>query len=78
MPDSDSEEEPTIASDVVVTKYKMVGDMVNGKLDELSITLLKWLMRKTKHLSVEKLYQMDHSRIVHVQIAMQCSVVTVV
>lgn len=41
MPDSDSEEEPTIASDVVVTKYKMVGDMVNGKLDELSITLLK-------------------------------------
>ena len=34
MPDSDTEEEPTIAQDIVVTKYKMVGDMVNGKFDE--------------------------------------------
>lgn len=27
------EEEPTIAEDVVVTKYKMAGDMANSALD---------------------------------------------
>lgn len=27
--DSSSEEEPSIAEDVVVTKYKMAGDMAN-------------------------------------------------
>ncbi|XP_780193.2 proliferation-associated protein 2G4 [Strongylocentrotus purpuratus] len=37
MPDSDSEEEPTIASDVVVTKYKMVGDMVNDVLKQVMV-----------------------------------------
>ena len=26
-----SDEEPTIAADVVVTKYKMAGDMANSK-----------------------------------------------
>nr|XP_054756169.1 proliferation-associated protein 2G4-like [Lytechinus pictus] len=35
MPDSDSEEEPTIAEDIVVTKYKMVGDMVNDVLKQV-------------------------------------------
>lgn len=29
--DSGEEEEPTIAEDVVVTKYKMAGDMANRK-----------------------------------------------
>ena len=29
--DSGDEEEPTIAEDVVVTKYKMAGDMANRK-----------------------------------------------
>lgn len=28
-----SDEEPTIAEDVVVTKYKMAGDMANSKLE---------------------------------------------
>lgn len=31
MADND-EQEPTPAQDIVVTKYKMTGDMVNGKL----------------------------------------------
>lgn len=30
--DSGEEEDPTIAEDVVVTKYKMAGDMANRKL----------------------------------------------
>jgi hypothetical protein len=30
--DSSGDEEPTIAEDVVVTKYKMAGDMANSKL----------------------------------------------
>lgn len=29
--DSSEEEEPTISEDVVVTKYKMAGDMANRK-----------------------------------------------
>ena len=29
--DSQEEDEPTIAEDVVVTKYKMAGDMANSK-----------------------------------------------
>ena len=29
--DNPEEEEPTIAEDVVVTKYKMAGDMANSK-----------------------------------------------
>lgn len=29
--DSGEEEDPTIAEDVVVTKYKMAGDMANRK-----------------------------------------------
>ena len=31
--DSEHEEEPTIAQDSVVTKYKMAGDIVNGMLN---------------------------------------------
>ena len=30
--DNQEEEEPTIDNDVVVTKYKMAGDMANSKL----------------------------------------------
>ena len=33
-----SEEEPTIAEDVVVTKYKMTGDMANRKEWDTSST----------------------------------------
>ena len=33
-----SEEEPTIAEDVVVTKYKMAGDMANRKEWDTSST----------------------------------------
>ncbi|XP_071485577.1 proliferation-associated protein 2G4-like [Diadema antillarum] len=35
MADSDTDEEPTIAQDIVVTKYKMVGDMVNEVLKKV-------------------------------------------
>ena len=31
MADSSSEDEATIAQDLVVTKYKMTGDIVNSK-----------------------------------------------
>lgn len=34
--DSGEEEDPTIAEDVVVTKYKMAGDMANRKFKKLS------------------------------------------
>ena len=30
--DAQEEEDPTISDDVVVTKYKMAGDMANSKL----------------------------------------------
>ena len=33
-----SEEEPTIAEDVVVTKYKMAGDMANRKEWDTNLT----------------------------------------
>lgn len=32
--DSAEEEDPTIAEDVVVTKYKMAGDMANRKYEQ--------------------------------------------
>ena len=32
---SEEDEEPTIADDVVVTKYKMAGDMANSMLEQL-------------------------------------------
>ena len=35
-----SDEEPTIAEDVVVTKYKMAGDMANSK--KIRPQSLKW------------------------------------
>ena len=36
-----SDEEPTIAEDVVVTKYKMAGEMTNRKrYEDLTATLL--------------------------------------
>ncbi|XP_033729175.1 proliferation-associated protein 2G4-like [Pecten maximus] len=35
MADKDDQEEPTPASDIVVTKYKMAGDMVNGIIQEV-------------------------------------------
>lgn len=35
MADKDDQEEPTPASDIVVTKYKMAGDMVNGIIKEV-------------------------------------------
>ncbi|XP_060079887.1 proliferation-associated protein 2G4-like isoform X1 [Ylistrum balloti] len=35
MADKDEQEEPTPASDIVVTKYKMAGDMVNGIIKEV-------------------------------------------
>ena len=31
MADKDDQDEQTIAKDIVVTKYKMAADMVNGK-----------------------------------------------
>lgn len=34
--DSSEEEEPTISEDVVVTKYKMAGDMANRKFLRIS------------------------------------------
>ena len=36
-----SDEEPTIAEDVVVTKYKMAGDMANSKIIRDGDVLLK-------------------------------------
>lgn len=35
-----SDEEPTIASDVVVTKYKMAGDMANSEY-EITLSLIR-------------------------------------
>ena len=35
-----SDEEPTIAEDVVVTKYKMAGDMANSKYSVCILTFV--------------------------------------
>ena len=47
--DSGEEEDPTIAEDVVVTKYKMAGDMANRKLKINVVRLLrfppKWIFQ---------------------------------
>lgn len=40
--DSGEEEDPTIAEDVVVTKYKMAGDMANRKLKINVVRLLRF------------------------------------
>jgi hypothetical protein len=32
MADSTEDQEPTPAQDIVVTKYKMAGDMINGEV----------------------------------------------
>lgn len=40
MSDSDSDAEQTIADDVVVTKYKMAGDMSNSEFDQSVLFLI--------------------------------------
>lgn len=42
-----SDEEPTIAEDVVVTKYKMAGDMANSKC---GLTTVRFLFINTVHM----------------------------
>ena len=46
--DSQDEEEPTIAEDVVVTKYKMAGDMANSK--STCVSYLPWFFYLTSAL----------------------------
>lgn len=48
--ESGEEEEPTIAEDVVVTKYKMAGDMANSKYKKYFFP---------RHIFVRKTYELN-------------------
>ena len=43
-----TEAEPTIAEDVVVTKYKMAGDMANRKPVKLGVCDVSWRVGKRR------------------------------
>ncbi len=50
-----SDEEPTIAEDVVVTKYKMAGDMANRecvliRIASIRIFILQYYVNKLSHI----------------------------
>ena len=50
-----TEAEPTIAEDVVVTKYKMAGDMANRKSAKLGVCNVSWKEGKRRD-RVRKLF----------------------